>query len=637
MTKKIFASIILVFSFILAGCNNTLTTPEKPKACSLKTVLKISLADNSRTIMPQVSPDEFNKFILRGVCSEQNYNFGIWNSFDELTQATIEVDNGTWAFMLIAMKDEESFMGIVRNVNIEEGDSEKQLSFTLTHCTVNLNDLSYELDAPFNLNEGKGSAAVSFEYDDKDAVKTAEVSFYTSDENPVQNFTSLPLDITVQNEKGLAAININDIPSGIYLARFKFYADEEKQCVVQDFIEYVYIAKDFVSKKSFKIDSFYTVFNIAYELNGFNWKEGFTPVTKGVKKNPEKIVSGENLNLGNHEFLGWYTDSNYENPAPETIKNDTTLYGKFKIHYPVELYVRDSEEEDFVLDKTLEAAGILGTRTSPSNISNLDEAYSYTIQDALITKDTGVIKLFATLKKRIVTMYIEIVTEDDWKTDETTEIELRGTDVVTKEFLESLNIYPGYEIINWYSNENSVGATFVRPPVASIYEDMKKYFGSLYYYTSDGKISFIELRFLLYQFPGNQNLKGVCLDLTEQTDVETIAQELFMDTPGVKELVLPKTLKEMKKGCLMFCDLQSLTIPASVTYIQPSLFTCYSSSYEYGTVGTFIFEDPDNWTVKASSDSEPVALSREDLSDPETATLYLKSTYKNYEWLHKTK
>ena len=213
-----------------------------------------------------------------------------------------------------------------------------------------------------------------------------------------------------------------------------------------------------------------------------------------------------------------------------------------------------------------------------------------------------------------------------------TEIELRGTDVVTKELLESLNIYPGYEIINWYSNENSVSATFVRPPVASIYEDMKKNFGSLYYYTSDGKISFIELMYLLYQFP--VDLKGLCLDLTEQTDVETISSELFMDTPGVKELVLPKTLKEMKKGCLMFCNLQSLRIPASVTYIQPSLFTCYSSSNEFGTVGTFIFEDPDNWTVKASSDSEPVALSKEDLSDPETATLYLKSTYKNYEWFH---
>ncbi len=116
-----------------------------------------------------------------------------------------------------------------------------------------------------------------------------------------------------------------------------------------------------------------------------------------------------------------------------------------------------------------------------------------------------------------------------------------------------------------------------------------------------------------------------CRKLSEAVlgeNVTDISNYAFNNCQAMTGISLPSTLKTVGASAFSNTALTEVTIPAGVIYIG---YNAFNSS----SISRMVFENPNGWVYNTSSSITNLTGTEIDLSDPEEAATYLKSTYVN--------
>ena len=129
-----------------------------------------------------------------------------------------------------------------------------------------------------------------------------------------------------------------DVAGGTYFVRFELYQEDAKIDTLEDVIK---IASGRISSKSITLADINTIYTITYNLNGGEWKEGFTPETSRNANKTVVLPTAENVfkqygeyYWNSYKFYGWYTDegcteANKVTEISAGTAENKTLYAKW--------------------------------------------------------------------------------------------------------------------------------------------------------------------------------------------------------------------------------------------------------------------------------------------------------------------
>ena len=109
--------------------------------------------------------------------------------------------------------------------------------------------------------------------------------------------------------------------------------------------------------------------------------------------------------------------------------------------------------------------------------------------------------------------------------------------------------------------------------------------------------------------------------------VTSIGEGAFALCTKLSSVTLPENLTAISFQTFDGCtSLTSVYIPSSVSFIECEAF------YNCTSLKDAVFEDADGWNVTSWYDGSVVAISPNELENPELAATYLKITYTEYDW-----
>ncbi len=335
-------SLLLLIAFIALffSCSDDLETSSGTKdSADGKTYLVIGGASFERTIMSpsDASVNNLKKISLKGTISggteetlvpadktEDKVYSETYSEFSKEIENPIEIEAGTWAFILSAELEGIAFSCKKEDVSIEAG-KENKVTFEL----VAVNDasgLSITLTFPMNKNIERVETVL------KKADETTIESKDFTDSNGDFTITEIPNGN--ETEKVYSIVYSRDInnadtilESGTYHITFNFYANGITEPINSpDY--YVRVAKGFtiVSEQNVSLNETYS---IAYVENGGVLVDGETQTMKYFRKSEVELPEMEK---SGYVFVGWYEDKDFTKPIERIAKESTgnkTLYAAF--------------------------------------------------------------------------------------------------------------------------------------------------------------------------------------------------------------------------------------------------------------------------------------------------------------------
>ena len=177
--------------------------------------------------------------------------------------------------------------------------------------------------------------------------------------------------------------------------------------------------------------------------------------------------------------------------------------------------------------------------------------------------------------------------------------------------------------ISSYAFEGCENLADVSIPDVAVFIDLFAFYGTAYYNDESNWIDGI-LYLGNHLIENDKTISGECV-IREGT--VTIAKEAFSNS-SITSVVIPDSVVYI--GCAAFVSCREIThivIPESVEFIGDYAFdTCFN-------LVTVEFKDTKGWnTISSENEDVTVLLSSEDLSDFETAAMYLTNTYSYYHW-----
>jgi hypothetical protein len=116
-----------------------------------------------------------------------------------------------------------------------------------------------------------------------------------------------------------------------------------------------------------------------------------------------------------------------------------------------------------------------------------------------------------------------------------------------------------------------------------------------------------------------------CLTDVDLSGVKELKYAAFLDCKALKNVNLGDRLTSIGDSAFSDCAIESLTIPASVTYMGSNICG--------GSLSSVTFEKTDGWTVeKKIGYEEVISLSSDLLFSPTQACTALQETYRSYIW-----
>ena len=318
MKKVFFASTVLVLSMLLFSCSNffSASSSDNEGVPNGKARVHFSVGKSgARTIMPESYTEEDIKLIeltAQKKGEETAYKFNgekeklSWNSLSELEKASIDIDYGTYTFVL--------------NLSINEGDK----NFLVQTCTLEDQAINAETkELAFNMQEDSGdiSISISWGFDgDINRIGKIDAGLYTiasKGETPLDitgDTAEKTLTISVDGASATAKGSYSSVPSGSYLIKLRLYDTETAENPLNTITDII------------KINGYKTLYNLVLDLdklniqytaifnpNGGTWEDGST----GAKATSRNMYSGfvppDGVSKTDFELVGWYV---FEDDVP---------------------------------------------------------------------------------------------------------------------------------------------------------------------------------------------------------------------------------------------------------------------------------------------------------------------------------
>lgn len=146
LLKKLFVLIFVGMTFV--ACNHEPGNSKDDKA-----VLKIEIADNFRTVLPKFQISDISEIKLYKTSVSSENQIGSWNSYDDLSGAEVEVDEGEYSFVLQAKIKGTSFSD-TQKIVINKGSNTVLFSLSVLDYGTGTGELSIQVNYP-KINDDK--------------------------------------------------------------------------------------------------------------------------------------------------------------------------------------------------------------------------------------------------------------------------------------------------------------------------------------------------------------------------------------------------------------------------------------------------------------------------------------------------
>ena len=307
---------ILLAAFTAVSCNN-LTTQEQKQ--SQKTVLKVILQDEARTVSPELLLTQLSNFKLTGQKGgDGNPVVDLGNASGYATAADLaaeefalpdDASGSYWNFTLTAefnAGDVTQTYSCTSGITVVAGQNAVGFTFVFeSDYAQGTGDFSVTFDCPENaISNGKfDSFTVVFENIDGTAVSDSINSKITKSEIVNNAFT----------------VSGDDIPAGIYRLKISL---EKNNARVAYWQEVVKIAGGFESTAAYSIQDFLDAYTITYHLN-----DGTDTVQNLYASIATDLFQPQRAG---YTFINWYTDSACKHVFDiKTLSSNIELYAKW--------------------------------------------------------------------------------------------------------------------------------------------------------------------------------------------------------------------------------------------------------------------------------------------------------------------
>lgn len=332
MKKFFYVSLVAALSLLLFSCSNffSSSSSDNESAPNGKARVHFSLGKtDARTIMPESYTGEDIKLIeltAQKKGEETAYKFNgekeklSWNSLSELEKASIDIDYGTYTFVL--------------NLSINEGDK----NFLVQTCTLENQEINAGTkELVFNMQEDSGdvSIAVSWELrDETNRIGKIGVGLYTIASNGETTIgisdAEKTLTIKGADTSVTATGSYASVPSGSYLIKLFLYDNAD---AISPFNTITDIIKVNGYKTNYDLPLEFANLNLQYKVtfnpNGGTWEGGSDESITATRNMYSGFIPPKEVSNGDLVLVGWYS---FEGGEPsedlsQGISSDAIMIG----------------------------------------------------------------------------------------------------------------------------------------------------------------------------------------------------------------------------------------------------------------------------------------------------------------------
>lgn len=313
MKKNILLKTILLFIlfsslFTYISCGNLIQS----KTSSDKVLLKLSVSDAKRTVMPACDVTKLTDFVLYSI-DEDNKKISLasFDNYEAVQNATVELDDGY-------ARGAFNFVMAAKNGNVEYESSPKFLNIKFGE-----NNLSFVLSLK-SLGDGNGSLSYTFDFSTATtgtSVKKAELNIECLSDTSIED---IDIEYSEENLSSKKIVYTSDaIHSGIYKITVSLYGDESSKIELLKWHELLHVAQGLTSSSTTTIDSFNEVYTITFDP-----RNGEALTQESVTRRSFELGT-ENPEKDGYIFINWYIDEN--TPFTLPVTENVNVYAKYEL------------------------------------------------------------------------------------------------------------------------------------------------------------------------------------------------------------------------------------------------------------------------------------------------------------------
>lgn len=279
-------------------------------------VLAISVSQiiNNEIIYPSCTIEEMTDFVLKGTHDGKSIVLGQFSSVNELTSSSVNVELGSWDFVLTAKKGNTLFSNNISSYTIKSGINNLAFSLSLVED---------EIDA----EDGKGIVNIKLNLPTQNDISLAKAGLFSLDtEQAVDGFNLTALQI---NNNSIIYEKQN-VPAGFYKFKAIFYADENGTVVLKTYEENIVVAALCTSSGERNVQNLNKAYFITYNTNGGAFAS--TEIVPYVFTSYSDEIILQPVYRDGYSFDGWYLENSFKNQIdkiPAASTKDYTLYAKW--------------------------------------------------------------------------------------------------------------------------------------------------------------------------------------------------------------------------------------------------------------------------------------------------------------------
>lgn len=502
---------LIKFSIVMAvlcitACTQTFenTSNEVQKKAQGRLVMKVG--NESRTIKPTIGESDVKTAVL----TANNKEIKSWSGDNIISQiqdtGDILLDVGNYDFtMIFRNADNIDILTASTSLKIVAGNN--SLVFDMKPVTT-----------------GNGNISITLTWDVASGINKIKAGlYYIATNDSLEGFGDRELGITTSNEQTrTATYSPSEVPVGQYIIKFKIYAGETAEKLLNTLSEVINVAAGITTSSQITLSQINTQYLITYNPNGGAWADNFTP-TYNHNAN-EKIIlpTANDITREGYEFAGWYDDDN--NKIKE-IPSDTTKNISVTAKW-LQLYII--------------------TYNLNGGENNTNNPASYTVETETIT-------LADPTKNDTNSTFLGWYNDSGESITEIKPSETVANITVTARWSTTCTISDAESVIRALSGEG--------PHDIVVTGEMNSDFIA------------VEIKSALAEaLEDNQNIK-VNLDLSQTTGMTEITTYAFEGMSGLSSVILPDSVTSIGTYAFQKCsNLKSINIPDGVTSIGDYAF-----------------------------------------------------------------